>query len=75
MIGPGGGGLGLLRVFAGNGWWARQVSNLQPVGYEPTALPLSYGPLKESLFSGAGGVNIAWTMMQSQLGIRHTAEG
>ncbi len=25
-------------------WWARQVSNLQPTGYEPAALPLSYGP-------------------------------
>lgn len=28
------------------GWrgWARQGSNLRPIGYEPTALPLSYGP-------------------------------
>ena len=25
-------------------WWARQVSNLRPNGYEPSALPLSYGP-------------------------------
>ena|GEM_PF-2996589 len=25
-------------------WWARQDSNLEPIGYEPTALPLSYGP-------------------------------
>ncbi len=25
-------------------WWARQGSNLRPIGYEPTALPLSYGP-------------------------------
>ena len=25
--------------------WARQGSNLRPIGYEPTALPLSYGPL------------------------------
>jgi hypothetical protein len=24
--------------------WARQDSNLRPIGYEPTALPLSYGP-------------------------------
>ncbi len=24
--------------------WARQDSNLEPIGYEPTALPLSYGP-------------------------------
>ncbi len=24
--------------------WARQGSNLRPIGYEPTALPLSYGP-------------------------------
>ena len=68
-------GTWVAKAFCWEYWWARQVSNLQPVGYEPTALPLSYGPLKESLFSGAGGVNIAWTMMQSQLGIRHTAEG
>jgi hypothetical protein len=25
-------------------WWAHQDSNLGPIGYEPTALPLSYGP-------------------------------
>ena len=25
-------------------WWARQGSNLRPIGYEPTALPLSYRP-------------------------------
>ncbi len=25
-------------------WWAREDSNLRPIGYEPTALPLSYGP-------------------------------
>ena len=25
--------------------WARQGSNLRPIGYEPTALPLSYEPL------------------------------
>src|SRR5438093_7010405 len=25
-------------------WWARQDSNLEPTGYEPDALPLSYGP-------------------------------
>ena len=24
--------------------WARQDSNLRPIGYEPTALPLSYEP-------------------------------
>ena len=24
--------------------WARQGSNLGPTGYEPAALPLSYGP-------------------------------
>lgn len=24
--------------------WARQDSNLEPIGYEPTALPLSYRP-------------------------------
>jgi hypothetical protein len=26
--------------------WARQDSNLRPSGYEPRALPLSYGPGK-----------------------------
>ena len=26
--------------------WARQGSNLRPIGYEPTALPLSYEPNK-----------------------------
>ena len=25
-------------------WWARPDSNQRPIGYEPTALPLSYGP-------------------------------
>ena len=24
--------------------WARQDSNLEPIGYEPSALPLSYEP-------------------------------
>ena len=28
--------------------WARQGSNLRPIGYEPTALPLSYGPLRKN---------------------------
>ena len=26
--------------------WARQGSNLRPIGYEPTALPLSYRPVR-----------------------------
>ena len=30
-------------------WWARQDSNLRPIGYEPTALPLSYEPLKQDI--------------------------
>ena len=25
-------------------WWARLGSNQRPAGYEPAALPLSYGP-------------------------------
>ena len=25
-------------------WWARLDSNQGPIGYEPTALPLSYEP-------------------------------
>ena len=37
-------------------WWARQVSNLRPIGYEPTALPLSYGPSIQSLIRGQEGV-------------------
>ena len=32
--------------------WARQDSNLQPNGYEPCALPLSYGPLQPTVVSG-----------------------
>ena len=28
----------------GIAWWARQDSNLGRIGYEPRALPLSYGP-------------------------------
>ena len=31
-------------------WWARQDSNLQPTGYEPGALPLSYGPAKVEVY-------------------------
>ncbi len=27
-------------------WWARQDSNLRATGYEPGALPLSYGPAR-----------------------------
>ena len=30
----------------GVNWWARQGSNLPPAGYEPAALPLSYGPVR-----------------------------
>ena len=34
------------RTFAASGadWWARQDLNLRATGYEPGALPLSYGP-------------------------------
>ena len=31
-------------VSLGRKMWARQGSNLRPIGYEPTALPLSYEP-------------------------------
>lgn len=31
-------------------WWARQGSNLRPTGYEPAALPLSYGPFQRQLY-------------------------
>ena len=34
-------------------WWARQGSNLRPIGYEPTALPLSYEP------DGTGGSSVS----------------
>jgi hypothetical protein len=27
-----------------SGWWARQGSNLRPLGCKPSALPLSYAP-------------------------------
>ncbi len=33
------------RKISGNKKWARQGSNLRPIGYEPTALPLSYEPV------------------------------
>ena len=33
----------------GGRWWARQDSNLRASGYEPGALPLSYGPCAMSL--------------------------
>src|SRR3990172_5131692 len=31
-------------------WWPRQDSNLEPTGYEPVALPLSYGPSPKGLY-------------------------
>jgi hypothetical protein len=34
----------MLRRIGKNEKWARQGSNLRPIGYEPTALPLSYEP-------------------------------
>ena len=49
---------GELRLFWGDPrdvWWARQESNLQPTGYEPGALPLSYGPATTAANSGIGG--------------------
>jgi hypothetical protein len=33
-----------MRGSARRSWWAQQGSNLRPNGYEPSALPLSYGP-------------------------------
>gem|GEM_PF-2037054 len=33
------------RITNGKEMWARQGSNLRPIGYEPTALPLSYEPV------------------------------
>src|SRR5688572_19427538 len=33
---------------SGEGWWARQDSNLQPSRYERPALPLSYRPFPEA---------------------------
>ena len=34
----------LAGIRTANHEWARQESNLRPTGYEPDALPLSYGP-------------------------------
>ena len=36
-------------------WWARQGSNLRPIGYEPTALPLSYEPARVTILSVTNG--------------------
>ena len=36
-------------------WWARQGSNLRPIGYEPTALPLSYEPTRKWRFKRTQG--------------------
>ncbi len=38
--------------------WARKDSNLRPSGYEPPALPLSYGPLKERVNYTTGGIGL-----------------
>ena len=35
-------------------WWAQQGSNLRPGGYEPLALPLSYGPGYGTMTSSTG---------------------
>ena len=43
-IGRRGGGSARAGYEFGASWWARQGSNLRPIGYEPTALPLSYEP-------------------------------
>ena len=32
------------------GSWARPDSNREPTGYEPDALPLSYGPLRREVY-------------------------
>ena len=42
-------------------WWARQGSNLRPTGYEPAALPLSYGPSRQlySIVGGEGSSTVA----------------
>ena len=37
-------------------WWAHPDSNQGPAGYEPAALPLSYGPKSISDFPAAGGI-------------------
>ena len=46
-------------VLSGHVKWARQGSNLRPIGYEPTALPLSYRPTYEgeSQLAATVGVN------------------
>ena len=44
----------------GTSWWARQESNLGPAGYEPAALPLSYGPLPASWGIGAAATDLRY---------------
>jgi hypothetical protein len=39
-------------------WWARQDSNLEPTGYEPDALPLSYGPCERIVFPPTHPINL-----------------
>ena len=49
-------GLYMLPCVVGQ-WWARQGSNLRPIGYEPTALPLSYRPGLNQRIPAANGVS------------------
>ena len=51
------------RLHAVKAWWARQDSNLRPTGYEPGALPLSYGPVVRG---GAGKIEYSTALMAGQ---------
>ena len=45
--------------FAQVPWWARQDLNLRAIGYEPSALPLSYEPEINGLLPGKEALTIS----------------
>ena len=46
--------------------WARKDSNLRPSGYEPPALPLSYGPLKERVNYTTEDIGFSWAALPAR---------
>ena len=49
--------------------WARQGSNLPPAGYEPAALPLSYGPVSLAYARSFQGVKASGTVSPAGWGL------